>query len=210
MHEDNRKEDNENATDNDISNKTTNQPAIPKPVFMKLITLFGGGAICLFIGFIVALVTRDLLILGMSGILFVAFIVKGLLIQQKIRSSKVYIVDGVCIGIAPKILGRYKRIELVNTDTGDDAFFILPKKVGFKLGYVYKCYFDNDIKNRVPTDEKTKNSFFNNGMDLPTNGFLGFECFGIYQGNQPAVEAATKPTIQNKKDGEDKNEAAAT
>jgi len=147
--------------------KTSN---IPKPIMVRLLMLFIGGVGCLLVGLIVSLATGDLAVLSMSLILGASFIAKGFLLKKKINKELIFSVSGVCVSIAPKLFGRYKRIELVNTDTGDDVYFVLPKKVLFKIGHVYTCYFDNQLINNQAGD-----------FDLPTNGFLGFQDFGVYQ-----------------------------
>jgi len=166
----------------DTDEAPPNTPAtIPKPVFMRLLMLFGGGIGCLLVGTIVTIATGDLVLLAMSAILGVAFVTKGFLMKKKINQGHIYSVSGVCVSLAPKMLGRYKRIELVDTATGNDVFFVLPKKVAFKVGHVYTCYFDNQITNRPESATTPQSGFFNTELDLPTNGFLGFEDFGIYQ-----------------------------
>jgi hypothetical protein len=154
---------------------------IPKPVFIRLLMLFGGGVGCLFVGIIVSLVTGDLILLAMSAILGISFTVKGFLLKRKISKAQIFSVSGVCVSLTPKILGRYRRIELLDTATGNEVSFVLPKKIIFKVGHVYTCYFDSEIND-------PQGRFFNS--DLPANGFLGFEDFGIYQ---------EKPKIENKK-----------
>jgi len=172
--------------------------------------LFGGGIGCLFVGIIVTLVTGDMVLLAMSAILGIAFVTKGFLLRRKINAGQIYSVAGVCVSITPKMLGRYRRIELVDTNTGDDVHFILPKKVIFKVGHVYTCYFDNQIGNRPgrmgeqhpqgatsPMNiNNPKGGFFSADMDLPTNGFLGFEDFGVYQ-EKPATAATMTVTDEN-------------
>jgi hypothetical protein len=159
--------------------KPTNPtPTIPKPVFMRLLLLFGGGAGCLFVGIVVALATEDYVLLLMSVMICITFVCKGAFLKRKINTGQIYSVSGVCVNIAPKMLGRYRRVELVDTDTGNDTFFILPKKMEFKIGHVYTCYFDSEIGNRAVND--STGGFFN-AEDLPANGFLGFENFGVYQ-----------------------------
>lgn len=173
-------------------------PAIPKPVFMRLLMLFGGGAGCLLVGIVVSLVTGDLILLAMSAILSIALAVKGILLKRKINTGQIYSVSGVCVNIIPKMFGRYRRIELVDTVTGNDVHFILPQKVIFKIGHVYTSYFDNPISNRPENINNSKGSLFNMDMDLPTNGFLGFEDFGVYQEKPvPAVATADEKTNQN-------------
>ena len=123
-------------------NETTRlPPAIPKPVFMRLLMLFGGGIGCLLVGTIVTIATGDLVLLAMSVILGVAFVTKGFLVKRKINQGQIYGVSGVCVSIAPKMLGRYKRIELVDTATGNEVHFVLPKKAAFKVGHVSSCLY---------------------------------------------------------------------
>jgi len=173
--------------ENKLSGTTS---ATPKPVFIRLVMLFGAAVGCLLVGIVVSRVTGDMILLGMSAILGGAFIAKGFLLKRKINAGQIFSVSGVCVSIAPKILGRYRRIELVNTDTGDDVSFILPKKVVFKVGHVYSCYFDNLISNRPLNLNNPKGGFIYADMDLPTNGFLGFEDLGVYQ-EKPVVAAVT-------------------
>jgi len=164
------------------TNETTRlPPTMPKPVFIRLLILFCGGIGCLLVGIIVTITTRDFILLVMSAILSIAFVTKGFLIKRKINQGQIYSVSGVCISLAPKMLGRYRRIELMDTITGNDVFFILPKKTVFKVGHVYTCYFDTPIINHSGSITTSKGGFFSTELDLPTNGFLGFEDFGIYQ-----------------------------
>ena len=175
---------------------------IPKPVFMRLLMLFGGGAGCLLVGIIVSLITGDLVLLAMSAILSIAFVAKGFLLKRKISTGQIYNVSGVCVSIAPKMLGRYRRIELVDTVTGGDVHFILPKKTVFKVGHVYTCYFDNQINNRPVSINNLKGGFLSADMDLPTNGFLGFEDFGIYQ-EKPVTVTLTTATDESPRNNGD-------
>jgi len=181
-------------------------PIIPKPIFKRLLMLFGGGAGCLFVGIVVAMTLGDMVTLALSFILGTSLIAKGSVLRGKVRKGLIYEVSGVCVGLVSKFFGRYRRIELINVDTGGSVHFILPKKVIFKIGHVYTCFFDNPVGNRPlpaesegaskgasegePTSNMPKSRFFNDGMDLPTNGFLGFEDFGVYQ-EKPAAARAT-------------------
>jgi len=180
------------------------QSATPKPVFMRLLMLFGSGAICLLVGIAAALATGDLILLAMSAVLGIAFAAKGALLKRKISAGQIYGVSGVCVGIAPKMLGRYRRIELVDVDTGGDTHIILPKKVTFKIGHVYTCYFDNHVGSRPENLANPKGGISGADFDLPTNGFLGHEDFGVYQ-EKPSIEPAA-PSIVGQPDKNTKNE----
>jgi len=192
--------------------ETTEVPTItiPKPIFKRLLILFVGGAGCLFVGIVVSVATDDLVMLWLSAILGVSFIAKGFFLRSKIRKGLIFEVLGVCVSVAPKFFGRYRRIELVDVDNGGSAYFILPKKVVFKIGHVYTCYFDNPINNQPmvrnsDNGSKTpKGRFFNDGLDLPTNGFLGFEDFGVYQ-ERPRSQATSGEKHNDKNKGKDKD-----
>ena len=64
------------ASSNLLGEPAVNAPIIPKPVFMRLLMLFGGGIGCLLVGIVVSMVTGDLVMLAMSAILCVAFVAK--------------------------------------------------------------------------------------------------------------------------------------
>jgi len=174
---------------------------MPKPVFIRLLMLFGGGAGCLLVGIIVTLATGDLVLLAMSVILGAAFITKGFLLKRKINAGQMHSVSGVCVNISPKIFGRYRRIELVDTVTGGDISFVLPKKVEFKVGHVYTCYFHNPIRNSPESTDIPQIGFLSTELDLPTNGFLGFEDSGIYQ-EKPALTTPSSATNEDTRNSE--------
>jgi len=218
------------------SNTTTTQQPTPKPVFMRLLMLFGGGVGCLLVGIIVSMVTGDLVMLAMSAVLGIAFVTKGILLIRKIRLGHIYSVSGVCVSIVPKLLGRYRRIELVDVSSGNDICFILPKKVVFKIGHSYTCYFDNQLndqhshhnqhqhlydqhsqhnhnhnyQDRQGRGDSSKGGFFNADMDLPTNGFLGFEDFGVYQEKPVVTSSPSPPSVTSSIAPQKLMEAAST
>ena len=176
--------------------KQTPTSAAPKPVLMRMVMLFGAAVGCLLVGVVVSIVTDDMVLLAMSAILGVSFIVKGAVLKRKISLGQIYSVSGVCVSIVPKILGRYRRIELIDTDTGDDVSFILPKKVVFKIGHVYNCYFDNQIGNHPLSLESSRIRFIKSDLNLPTNGFLGFEDFGVYHEKSTPTTAEAQEGIE--------------
>ena len=173
------------------NNPPNPSPAIPKPVFMRLLILFGGGVGCWMVGVIVAWVIGDLALLAMSAVLGTAFTAKGFLLKRKINSGQIYGVSGVCVGVVPKILGRYRCIELIDTVTGGDVHFVLPKKVLFKIGHVYTCYFDHPISSSPININRQNGGFFNANMELPTGGFWGLEDLGLYQEKQGIATTST-------------------
>jgi|GEM_PF-3249741 len=134
---------------------------------------------------------------------------QGFMLKRKINAGQIFSVSGVCVSLAPKMLRRYKRIELVDTATGDDVHFILPKKVVFKVGHVYNCYFDHPIGNRPVSINKPPGGFTSADLDLPTNGFLGSEDFGVYH-EKPAVEKTSDIKEENNHEASNNNETTHT
>jgi len=121
----------------------------------------------------------------MSLIICIALIIAGISLKIKISKGNLYSISGVCISSTAKILGRYKRNILVIIETGEEVAITLPKKIEFKIGYRYTCYFSNPITNRQT--ENPVGGFSYADMDFPTNGFLGCEDFGLYS-DKPAIE----------------------
>ena len=109
------------------------QPPIPKPVFLRLLFLFGGGIGCLFIGANVAWVMGDIIALAMSAIIGAALITAGLLLRRKISKGEIYAISGVCTSSIPKMFGRYSRTTFVVVETGEEVAIVLPKKTGFRV-----------------------------------------------------------------------------
>ena len=176
-----------NLADNQETSLSGNPPPVPKPVFMRLLLLFGGGIASLFIGAIVAWVMGDFITLVMSIIICLALFISGVSLKRKISKGEIYSVSGVCIGSTPKMFGRYKRTLLVIVETGDEVAIVLPKKTEFKIGHRYTCYFTSPINSRHEDKENPQGGFFGAEMDFPTNGFVGREDFGVYH-EKPTTE----------------------
>jgi len=95
---------------------------------------------------------------------------------------------------------------LVDVQTDEEFHIILPKKTVFKVGHSYTCYFDTPINAKNPTVATTPNTTTNatnawlEDMDLPTNGFIGYEDFGIYR--EAPVTTSKSGEVANDTDGE--------
>ena len=171
----------DNQTPTDAHTPGHGPPPIPKPVFFRLLLLFGGGICCLFIGVIMAWVMRDTTTLGMSVIICAALVIAGVSLKRKISRGEIYSLSGVCIGSTPKMFGRYKRTTFVILESGEEVSIVLPKKTEYKIGHSYITYFSAPIKRSHQTDKKTpQGGFFVADMDFPTNGYIGREDLGIY------------------------------
>ena len=180
---------NQAPTETDTVPSGPGPPPIPRPVFLRLLMLFGGGICCLFIGAIVAWTMRDATTLGMSGIICAALIIAGVSLKRKISRGEIFSLSGVCISITPKMFGRYRRNTFVIVETGEEISIVLPKKIEYKIGHSYTTYFTSPIKQSHQTDNETpQGGFFTADMDFPTNGFIGREDFGIYSEKPTSTE----------------------
>ena len=178
---------NDHPLHNPVSDKINSSSSpLPKPIFMRLLLLFSGAVGCLFVGVVTGVAISDGLTLVLSIILSVTFAGKGIMLIRKLRNCQVYHATGVCISNTPKIMGRYRQVKLVDIITGREVAFILPRKIMFKIGHHYICYFDHPLSrpNGVSTSSLERamdGGFFYVTFDLPTPGFLGFEDLGLYQ-----------------------------
>ena len=150
----------------DNSNKQT----IPKPIYWRMVALICGSVGVTLVGAVVAFTLRDIFLLGVTIAIAFGLLGKWFLLRKHIKTVGFSAEEGVCINFVPKIFKRYICTTFINVETSTEWSVTLPKKVVFKEGHRYICYFEQDIKEAVRED-------------LPTGGYLGCEDLGIY--NEP-------------------------
>ena len=184
-------------------NKEPPQVPLPRPVIMRINLLFAGSIACLVVGGIASSIFNDRMLLFLALIVAVGTATKAYLLRRKVLIGGIYSVSGVCISITPRIMRRYMKNTLVDVQTDEEFHIILPKKTVFKVGHSYTCYFDTPINAKNPTVATTPNATANawlEDMDLPTNGFIGYEDFGIYR--EAPVTTSKSGEVANDMDGE--------
>jgi len=162
--------------ENDHFSDAAEPPVIPRPIFMRLLVCFVAGSGFLLVGTFAAFALNDISLFVGAAVIGIVFICSGLILRKKVRDRKIYAVSGVCLDVTPKMYGRYSLIELIDVETGEGIYFTLPRKIAFKRGHCYTCYFDHPL--HVPKDNI---AVINESPDWPTSGFLGYEHFGLYR-----------------------------
>lgn len=162
---------------------TREPPVIPRPIFIRLLVCFAAGPGFLLVGTFAAVALRDISLFVGAAVIGIVFVCSGVILKRKVRDGKIYSVSGVCLDITPRFYGRYSRIEMVEVDTGENISFTLPRKVAFKRGHFYTCYFDHRFYALRDNSDTNPKASINESLDLPTSGFLGYEHQGLYQAN---------------------------
>ena len=76
------------------------------------------------------------------------------------------VVEGTCVGIVPKMLGRYRKIKIMD-DEANESTLLLDKQSKIKIGDRYRFYF------KKTTRVTLGNEYFDSA--LSSDCFLGYE-----------------------------------
>jgi len=151
---------------------------VPPPVFKRVILLWASGVGVLILGMALSIGMRDPIQMALSAVLGVWLISYGVLLWRRVtgrsKSGGLYVYRGICVEHVPKIRGHYIENSFYNTEggiNGTEWKIVMPRKVQFKIGHEYICYFDKNIMAQQGTELWT---------DKPTEGFLAKEDLGIY------------------------------
>ncbi|WP_313529258.1 hypothetical protein [Anaerotignum sp.] len=143
----------------------------PRVLLQKLwITLFLGAG-CLTVGAVYYFSTGDTIFLFLSIILSSGCIWRCYSLYHVISSKQYHTTEGICVGIAPKHMRRYRSVYLVDAE-GLETSLLLDKRIRVKIGYRYRLYFKKD---KLP-------SLGIEYLDtaLSTGHFLGIEDLGEF------------------------------
>jgi len=163
--------------DSSVEPEIVSKPRIPSPVFKKVLLLCGCGALMMIVGLALGISMGDLPLIGLSAIIGMCFIAKGVLLWWRIIGNGLFIYRGICISRKPKFYGRYIVNTFYSTEGGIDGNewkIVMPKSLVFKIGHDYNCYFEKDIIKQQGSDY---------WEDMPTDGYLACEDLGIYNDN---------------------------
>lgn len=150
------------------SMKSCPRVLLHKLLFMPLI-----GAGCLAVGIASFCFSRDMAFLLLSGAVFAASAVQTLRFYRLVQQKKYHVTEGVCVGIAPKPLRRYRKVRLID-EAGLESTLLLDKRTKVKIGFRYRAYFKEDGRLSLGSDY----------LDTALTGdcFLGIEELGEYSG----------------------------
>lgn len=117
----------------------------PRILLQKLFITLLLGAGCLAVGAVYYIVAQDTVFLALSGVLFVGCVCRGYSLYRMIAAKNYYMAEGVCIGITPKPMRRYRSVRLMDAE-GLETTLLLDKRTRVKIGYHYRIYFKKDLQ----------------------------------------------------------------
>ena len=143
----------------------------PKVLLHRLLFTPLIGAGCLAVGIAYYCVSHDKVFLLLSSAVFTASAVQTFRLCQLIKKKKYRTTQGVCVGITPKPLRRYRQVRLMDED-GLETTLLLDKRTRVKIGFRYRAYFK----------EESHPSLGSEYLDtaLSGNSFLGIEELGKF------------------------------
>lgn len=146
----------------------------PKVLLHKLLFTPLIGAGCLAVGVAYFCFSRDTAFLLLSGAVFAASIVQTLRFYRLVQQRKYRVTEGVCVGVAPKPLRRYRKVRLMD-EAGLESTLLLDKRTKVKIGFRYRAYFKEDSRLSLGSEYLD--------TALSSDCFLGIEELGEYSGS---------------------------
>lgn len=143
----------------------------PRVLLHKLFITVLLGAGCLAVGAIYYIAVHDTIFLALSGVLFVGCICRSCSLYRMIASKNYCVTEGVCIGITPKPLRRYRNVRLMDAE-GLETTLLLDKHTRVRIGCQYRIYFK----------QYQRPGFGSEYLDTALSGdcFLGIEDLGEF------------------------------
>ena len=112
----------------------------PKVLLHRLLLTPLIGAGCLAVGIAYYCFSYDKVFLLLSGVVFAASAVQSARLCGLIKGKKYRSTQGVCVGVTPKPLRRYRKVRLMDED-GIETTLLLDKRTRVKIGFRYRAYF---------------------------------------------------------------------
>lgn len=153
----------------------------PKVLLHKLLLTALTGVGCLVVGAAYFCFARDAIFLLLSAAVFFGTMARTAGLYRLISKKQFEIVEGVCVGISPKPLRRYRKVHIMRGD-GVESAVLLGKQVRVKIGYGYRFYFKSDARPLLGSEYLD--------TALSSDRFLGFEELGEFASSKKAEEDA--------------------
>ena len=131
------------------------------------------GAACQLFSVIYYTAVSDNILLLLGSVLFLFCIGRSISLFQLMRRADYETVEGICISIFTNPLKKHRKIRLLDKN-GVEHTLLLAKNSKFQIGYSYRFYF------RTQAALSLGSGYLS--TLLSSNQFLGFECFGEYNG----------------------------
>ncbi len=111
----------------------------PLLLIRRCFLLFLAGTACILVGAAGFLASEDRILLGLSIVLCIGSVWKGILLWKLIKENRYDTVTGVCVGISLLPLRRYKKVRVMDAN-GIEGTLMLNKKESIQIGFCY-CFF---------------------------------------------------------------------
>ncbi len=105
----------------------------PTPLRRKILLTVLVGLLCLFVGIAVCVMSRDTVMLLLSMAVCGISFFKAFMVYRVIRTDAYETVEGTCTGIIPKLIGKYRKIKIVD-DAGIESTLLLGKQQKIHIG----------------------------------------------------------------------------
>lgn len=145
----------------------------PPVLFRKWLLTNAVAAGCLGIGCAYYFAAKDGIFLGLSGLVFLFGLLRGVFLYRLIAHNEYEPVEGICVGIAANPLRKCRQVRIMD-DQGSESTLMLAKQAKIKIGYRYRFYFKKDARPFLGSE------YFDTA--LSTDCFLGYEELGQYPG----------------------------
>lgn len=149
--------------------------AAPAPLKKKILLTGIVGIGCLLVGIALCVFSKDTIMLFLSLGVFGFSAYKAFSIYRLIAKNEYEVVEGTCVGIVPKMLGRYRKIKIMD-DEANESTLLLDKQSKIKIGDRYRFYF------KKTTRVTLGNEYFDTA--LASDCFLGYEAVDAIDSEQ--------------------------
>lgn len=112
----------------------------PAPQRCRLILTILLGFACLLVGLAVFLFAKDRIMLLLSAAVCILSFCRAVTFYRDIRKKEYEMVEGSCVGIVPKPLHKYRKIQIMDDD-GTESTLLLGKYSKIQIGFHYCFYF---------------------------------------------------------------------
>lgn len=155
----------------------------PRVLLQKLLITLFLGAGCLAVGAAYYAAVRDTVFLVLSGFLSVGCVCRSYCLYKMIVGKKYSMAEGICVGITPKPMRRYRSVRLMDTE-GLESTLLLDKRTRVKIGVQYRIYFKQDKRSSLGSEYLD--------TSLSGDSFLGIEELGEFSSAENGTAMMTE------------------
>lgn len=141
----------------------------PAPIRRKLFLTVVLGFACLLIGSAMFIFAKDQIMLLLSAAVCILCVAKAYSVFRLAVKKEYETVEGICVGITPKPLRKYRKIRIMDAE-GNEFALLLDKHSKIKIGFRYRFFFKRTQRLTFGSE------YFDSAMS--SDCFLGYEELG--------------------------------